>query len=241
VTVEAVVTLVTIFGGVAAGVWLLFRLLAPATSDSERPAAALSRDPADPPDSDPEPEPELAPDDEVKLEAALARDPLSEESALHLADVLLTLELVVPPPSTEHATTWLMNQGPPQFGLMPHPAAVERVAYRLPAMVAFVSTSARTILVEAGVEVLLRSVEWRRAEDIHHLLIHLLGELGDESTLPILDRLAHERSFDDDEKKALSTARARIDSRLMARRGRLSLPSDGGELSLIPARTPEDR
>lgn len=249
-TGESAAALVAILAVVGVGGWILARLLAPASAGARdaAPELSVSAELPSPTEAEEqleaeaaapgegEPETALDPDTlEALLVNALEREPQGEEAARLLSDMLLTLELVVPAPSIEHATTWLMNQGPPQFGLMPHPAAVERVARHLPAMVAFVAPERRQLLVDSGVEVLLRSIEWRRAEELHHLLIHLLGELGDESTLPVLDQLALERSFDDDEKKALVLARGRIDGRLMARRGRLSLSSDGGELSLLPA------
>lgn len=170
-----------------------------------------------------------------RLDAALAAGPEGAEEAGRLfSEVLLSLPLVVPPPEQELGTGWLMNQGPLRFGLMPAPAAVARVAEWVEEVVERVGVAgaARAGVVAAATEVLLRSIEWRRAEALHHLLIHVLGELGDEATLTVLDGLAAERGFDDDEKRAMAAAQARIDERVEARRGRLALVSGGGELAL---------
>lgn len=153
----------------------------------------------------------------------------------HFSESLLSLPLMAPPPTAD-ATSWMMNQGPPQFGLMPEPGAVVRLMRQVDAVARTTDPEARRLVVESAVEVLLRSVEWRRAEEIHHLLIQVLGELGDEGTLPVLDTLAAERAFDDEEKKALAQARRRIDARLEARRGRLTMSTVGGELGLAPER-----
>lgn len=155
--------------------------------------------------------------------------------AEHFSEALLSLPLMVPPPTAD-ATSWMMNQGPPQFGLMPEPGAVVRLARQVDAVARTVDAEARAVVVESAVEVLLRSVEWRRAEEVHHLLIQVLGELGDEKTLPVLDALAAARSFDDEEKKALAQARQKIDTRLEARRGRLTMSTGGGELGLVSDR-----
>lgn len=155
--------------------------------------------------------------------------------AEHFSESLLSLPLMAPPPTAD-ATSWMMNQGPPQFGLMPEPGAVVRLARQVDAVARTTEPEARGLIVESAVEVLLRSVEWRRAEEVHHMLILVLGELGDERTLPVLDALAAERSFDDEEKKALAQARRRIDARLEARRGRLAMSTDGGELGLASDR-----
>lgn len=155
--------------------------------------------------------------------------------AEHFSESLLSLPLMAPPPTAD-ATSWMMNQGPPQFGLMPEPGAVAKLARQVDAVARTTDPEARSLVVESAVEVLLRSVEWRRAEEVHHLLIQVLGELGDEMTLPVLDALAAERSFDDEEKKALMQARRRIDTRLEARRGRLTMATVGGELGLVSDR-----
>lgn len=155
--------------------------------------------------------------------------------AEHFSESLLSLPLMAPPPTAD-ATSWMMNQGPPQFGLMPEPGAVVRLARQVDAVTRTTDPEVRSLVVESAVEVLLRSVEWRRAEEVHHLLIQVLGELGDEKTLPVLDALAAERSFDDEEKKALAQARRRIDARLEARRGRLTMSTVGGELGLVSER-----
>lgn len=157
--------------------------------------------------------------------------------AARFSEALLSLPLMAPPPTAD-ATSWMMNQGPPQFGLMPEPAAVVRLARQVEGIARTTEPEARALIVESAVEVLLRSVEWRRAEEIHHLLIQVLGELGDEGTLPVLDTLAAQRAFDDEEKKALAQARRRIDARLEARRGRLTMSTVGGELGLAPERDP---
>jgi hypothetical protein len=168
-------------------------------------------------------------------EASPNEDEDEATRATRFSEALLSLPLRAPPPTSD-ATSWMMNQGPPQFGLMPEPGAVSRLMRQVDAVTRTSAPEARALIVESAVEVLLRSVEWRRAEEVHHLLIHVLGELGDEGTLPVLDALAAERSFDDDEKKALAQARRRIDARLEARRGRLAMANVGGELGLVSDR-----
>lgn len=170
---------------------------------------------------------------EVEVDAPVFVD--ERARAEHFSESLLSLPLMAPPPTAD-ATSWMMNQGPPQFGLMPEPGAVVRLARQVDAVARTTDPEARSLVVESAVEVLLRSVEWRRAEEVHHLLIQVLGELGDEKTLPVLDALAAERSFDDEEKKALAQARRRIDARLEARRGRLTMATVGGELGLVSER-----
>lgn len=211
---EEVATLVFIAVVVGAGGWLVFGLIRRAEREAQT-RTTLEGDVGN------------VGVDEVDVDEA--PDMLGVPSTERFADVLLTLPLVVPP--ADPSFSWLMNQGPLQFGLMPEPAVVAWLESQAEEVVQRCDDDSRKVLVESATEVLLRSIEWRKAEAIHHLLIYVLGELGDADTLPVLDELAEERAFDDDEKKALAGARRRIDTRLEARRGQLAVVTEGGELA----------
>lgn len=208
-TIEGL-TMALLLGLAGVGGWLLVRLVLRAEREARQRAQQRIDEARD-----------------EEADATLDEVDLAE----HFAEELLSLPLVVPAPSVGGATTWMMNQGPAQFGLMPEPHAVKRLVEDLEVVVRVQDVAAREKLVAAAVEVLLRSIEWRNAEEVHHLLIHILGELGDEHTLPVLDGLAAERAFDQEEKKAMVRARSRVEERLDARRGRLAVSDEGGELA----------
>jgi len=174
----------------------------------------------------------------VQVEAALAqarlRPELEVQAAVLLTEGLESVELVVPPAASNPATAWLMNQGPVQFGLMPNPGAVARIRGWLVAVMKWKTDEARKVALDSGLELLRRSLEWRRAEALHEALIAAIGALGEEPELAALDLLLLERSLDDDEKKALVAAKREIRARSRARRGRLAFAADGGHLAMAP-------